>query len=171
MRKCLVAIAVSALGMTAMPVPAADDVATGATTLTVAQAPQSSQYQSDITTGRTTMTAQQAAQYRSDYAAAKAKWAQLTPEQQAAAIASARQKKIMELTAIERVGQNNDMLRETAAQSASLKAEADAAKASWAKLTPGEKQAATRASWAKKRAELTAIERVGQNDDTYILPW
>ena len=171
MKSHFVVAAVSALGMTAMPVLAGGEAATGANTLTVAQAPQSSRYQSDITTGRTTMTAQQAAQYRSDYAAAKAKWAQMTPEQQAAAIASARQKKIMDLTAIERVGQNNDMLRETAAQSASLKAEADAARGSWAKLTPGEKQAATRAAWAKKRAELNAIERVGQNDDTYILPW
>jgi hypothetical protein len=116
------------------------------------------------------MTPAQAAQYRAEYQAAKAKWASLTPQEQAAAIASARQKKIMDLTAIERVGQNNDMQRETLAQSDALRAQAEAAKASWAKLTPAEKQAVTQAAWKKKRSELNAIERVGQNDDTYILP-
>jgi hypothetical protein len=95
----------------------------------------------------------------------------MTPAEQSAVVAAARQKKIAELTAIERVGQNNDMQRETAAQSAELKAQAEAAKQAWAKLTPDQKKAATRAAWQKKRAELTAMERVGQNDDTYILPW
>jgi hypothetical protein len=119
----------------------------------------------------TPMTAAQQAQYKAEYQAAKAKWASLTPQEQAAAIASARQKKIMDLTAIERVGQRNDMLQETAAQSGALKAEADAARASWDKMTPQQKQAVRKASWAKKRAELNGIERVGQRDDTDILPW
>jgi hypothetical protein len=38
-----------------------------------------------------TMTAAQSAQYRADYQATKAKWASLTPQEQSAAIASARQ--------------------------------------------------------------------------------
>lgn len=122
-------------------------------------------------TNMSTMTAAQSAQYRAEYQAAKAKWASLTPQEQAAAIASARQKKIMDLTAMERVGQRDDMMRETAAQSAALKAEADAAQASWDKMTAAQKQAVRKASWAKKRAELTAMERVGQRDDMEVLPW
>ncbi len=117
------------------------------------------------------MTAAQAAQYRSNYEAAKAQWAKMTPEQQKATIEAARAKKLQDLTAIELVGQRDDMQRETAAQSGALKADADAAKAQWAKMTPEQKQAARKSAWAKKRSELSGIERVGQRDDTYILPW
>jgi hypothetical protein len=147
------------------------ETATGATRLTVAQAPQSPQYGSDITTGRTTMTPAQAAQYRAEYNAAKEKWSKMTPQEQAATIASARQKKIADLSAIERVGQRADMMKETAAQSGALKAQSEAAEATWAKMTPAQKQAARKASWQKKRDELDGIERVGQRDDTDILPW
>jgi hypothetical protein len=115
------------------------------------------------------MTAAQTAQYRFEYQAAKAKWASMTPTEQAAVVATARQKKIAELSAMERYGQNNDMLRETAAQSAELRAQYEAAKAAWAKLTPGQKKAATQAAWQKKRADLSWMERVGQNDDNYLL--
>jgi hypothetical protein len=134
----------------------------------IAQAPN---YKSDITTGQTQMTAVQAAKYKADYQAAKAQWAKMTPQEQQATIASARAKKLQDLTAIELVGQRDDMKNETAAQSAALKAQADAAKAEWNKMTPEQKQAARKSAWAKKRAELDGIERTGQNDDTYILPW
>jgi hypothetical protein len=77
----------------------------------------------------------------------------------------------MDLTAIERLGQRNDVVRETGARTAALKAEADAAQASWDKMTPAQEQAVRKASWAKKRAELRGIEQVGQRDDTDILPW
>ena len=117
------------------------------------------------------MTAAQQAQYKAEYQAAKAKWASLTPEQKSAAVAAARNKKLSELSAMELVGQRDDMQRETAAQSAQLKAQADAAKASWDKLSPSEKQAARKSAWAKKRAELNGIEAVGQRDDGYVLPW
>ena len=136
--------------------------------LKIAQTPS---YKSDITTGQTQMSAAQAAKYKADYQAAKAQWAKMTPQQQTAAITSAKAKKIADLTAIERVGQNNDMRTETAAQSGALKAEADAAKVRWANMTPEQKKAASLAAWQKKRSELNAIERVGQEDDTYILPW
>ena len=43
--------------------------------------------------------------------------------------------------------------------------------AKWDKLTPPEKQAVRKASWQKKRAELDAMEAVGQRDDSYILPY
>jgi hypothetical protein len=117
------------------------------------------------------MTAAQAAQYRAEYQAAKAQWTKMTPEQQKAAVEAARNKKLQDLTAIELVGQRDDMRRESAAQSGALKAEADAAKAAWDKMTPEQKRAARKSAWAKKRAELSGIERVGQRDDTDVLPW
>ena len=116
------------------------------------------------------MTAAQTAQYRAEYQAAKAKWASLSPAEQASLVAAARSKKVAELSAMERVGQNNDMQRETQAQSAELKAQHEAARQAWANLTPEQKKAATRAAWQKKRDELSAMERVGHNDDTYLLP-
>ncbi len=117
------------------------------------------------------MTAAQQAQYKAEYQAAKAKWASLTPEQKSAAVAAARTKKLKDLSYMELVGQRDDMQRETAAQSGQLKAQADAAKASWDKLTPAQKQAARKSAWQKKRAELSGIEAVGQRDDDYVLPW
>lgn len=117
------------------------------------------------------MTPAQQAQYREQYAAAKAKWAAMTPQEKSAAIASARTKKLSDLTALELVGQRDDMQRETAAQAAKDKAEAEAAKAKWDKLTPAEKQAFRKSAWQKKRSDLTAMEAVGQRDDTYVVPW
>ena len=117
------------------------------------------------------MTAAQQAQYKAEYQAAKAKWASLTPEQKSAAVAAARNKKLSDLSYMELVGQRDDMKNETAAQSGQLKTQAEAAKASWDKLTPSQKQAARKSAWQKKRAELSGIEAVGQRDDDYVLPW
>ena len=72
---------------------------------------------------------------------------------------------------MELVGQRDDMKNETAAQSGQLKAQADAAKAGWDKLTPSQKQAARKSAWQKKRAELSGTEAAGQRDDDYVLPW
>jgi hypothetical protein len=117
------------------------------------------------------MTAAQQAQYKQEYEAAKAKWASMAPQQKQATIAAAKAKKLADLSAIELVGQRDDMRSETAAQSAQLKAEADAAKAKWDKLTPAEKQAVRKSAWQKRRADLDGMEAVGQRDDTYINPW
>jgi hypothetical protein len=72
---------------------------------------------------------------------------------------------------MELVGQRDDMQRETAAQTAQMKAEAEAAKAKWNKLSPSQKQAARKSAWQKKRADLDAMEAVGQRDDSYVLPF
>lgn len=112
------------------------------------------------------MTAAQLAQYRAERDAAKAQWAKMTPQQRTAAIQSAKNKRLADLTAIERFGQNDDMMQETAKQTAAIKAQSDAAKAQWAQMTPAQREAVRKASWKKKRAELTAMERVGQNNDT-----
>jgi len=117
------------------------------------------------------MTPAQQEQYKKEYAAAKAKWASMTPQEKSAAVASARTKKLSELSQIELVGQRDDMKNETAAQAAQLKAQSDAAKAKWDKLSAAEKQSARKSAWAKKRAELSEMEAVGQRDDTYVLPW
>jgi len=117
------------------------------------------------------MTVAQQTQYRAEYDAAKVKWAALTPQQKQATIAAARTKKLSELSAMELVGQRDDMQRETAAQSAQMRAEAAAAKAKWDKLTPAEKQVVRKSAWQKKRGDLDAMEAVGQRDDTYVVPW
>lgn len=111
------------------------------------------------------MTAAQLAQYKSERAAAQAQWAKMTPQQRAATIQAAKTKRLADLTAIERFGQNDDMQQETAKQTAAIKAQADAAKASWSKMTPADREAVRQAAWKKKRAELSAIEMVGQRND------
>ena len=72
---------------------------------------------------------------------------------------------------MELVGQRDDMQRDTAAQTAQMKAEAEAAKAKWDKLTPAEKQAVRKSAWQKNRGDLNAMEAVGQRDDMYVLPY
>jgi len=140
---------------------AAAEATNDAAPLTVAQAPN---YRSDIETGATSVTAAQVEQYRAEYQAAKTQWSKMTPQQQAAAVESARAKKLKDLSMIELVGQRDDMQRETAAQTAQYKAEAAAAKAKWDKLTPAEKQAVRRSAWQKKRSELDAMEAAAEYD-------
>ena len=166
-------------GWNATMMAAAMVIASVAGAQTSAPAPTQQQRQQDLKGAESTqqrdsmipVTAAQQAQYTSEYQAAKAKWAALTPEQKSATIAAARSKKLSELSAIELVGQRNDMLQETAAQSAQLKAEASAAKAKWDALSAAQKQAVRKSAWQKKRADLDAMEAVGQRDDTYILPY
>jgi hypothetical protein len=117
------------------------------------------------------MTPAQQADYKAQYDAAKAQWAKMTPDQQKAAIESARQKKLKDLSYAELVGQRDDMQQESAAQSGALRAQSDIWKSKWNSLTPEQKQAVRKASWEKKREELSGIEAVGQRDDTYVLPW
>ena len=38
-------------------------------------------------------------------------------------------------------------------------------------LTPAQKQALRKSAWQKKRAELDAMEAVGQRDESYVLPY
>src|SRR4030095_10057341 len=88
-------------------------------------------YKADITTGQTTMSAEQQAKYKAEYQAAKAQWAKLTPQEQSAAIAAGREKKLKDLSMIELVGQRDDMTKESASQSAALKSQRAAAQAPW----------------------------------------
>jgi len=171
MKSAHVSIAVASLAVAT--------VACVASAQTAAPAPTQQQRQQDLKGAEKTgqrddvqpMTAAQQAQYKSEYDAAKTKWASMTAEQKSAAIAAARTKKLSELSATELVGQRDDMQRETMAQSAQLKAEADAAKAKWDKLSASDKQALRKSAWQKRRAELTGMEAVGQRDDSYVFPY
>jgi predicted Fe-S protein YdhL (DUF1289 family) len=111
------------------------------------------------------LTPEQTAKLRSDRDAAKAKWASMTQAQKDEVIKSAKSKKISELNATELVGQNDDMTAETKKQTAQLKAEHEAAKAKWDKMTPDEKAAVRKSAQQKRLSELNTMERVGQNDD------
>ncbi len=145
-----------------------------AQTAAPSQSPSPAALQKELQKQSTTMpemTAEQTAKYKAEYQTAKAKWAALTPQEQQKVVAAAKQKKLADLSVMELVGQRNDMQRETAAQSAQLKAQADAAKAKWDSMTPAQKKAVKQSAWQKKRADLDALESVGQRDDNDILPY
>jgi predicted Fe-S protein YdhL (DUF1289 family) len=97
--------------------------------------------------------------------AAKAKWGSMTPAEKSAMTQSMRAKKLGELTAMERVAQNDDMTAMTKSETAQLKAERETAQASYAKMTPEQKAAVRKAAQQKKLADLSMMEKVGQNDD------
>ena len=61
------------------------------------------------------------AKLKAERDAAKAKWAAMTPEQQAATRKAMQAKRVSELSALEVVAQNDDMTRASAAESAQLK--------------------------------------------------
>jgi len=111
------------------------------------------------------LTAEESAQLRAERDAAKAQWTKLTPEQQMAIKDGAKGKKQGELNAIERMGQNDDMMAATKSETAQAKSEREAAKAKWDAMTPDEKNAARKAAQQKRASELSAIEKAGQNDD------
>jgi len=111
------------------------------------------------------LTAEESAQLRAERDAAKAQWTKLTPEQRLAIKDGAKTKKQGELSAIERMGQDDDMQAATKSETAQLKAQREAAKAKWDAMTPEEKNAVRKAAQQKRASELSEIERTGQNDD------
>ena len=111
------------------------------------------------------LTPQESAQLRAERDAAKAQWTKLTPEQRMAIKDGAKTKKQGELSAIERMGQDDDMQAATKSETAQLKAQREAAKAKWDAMTPEEKNAVRKAAQQKRASELSEIERTGQNDD------
>jgi cell division protein FtsL len=104
------------------------------------------------------------AKLKAERDAAKAKWAAMTPEQQAATRKAMQAKRVSELSALEVVAQNDDMTRASAAESAQLKSERAAAKAKYDAMTPEQKAAMKKAAQQKKLSELTELEKysVGQ---------
>ena len=63
---------------------------------------------------------------------------------------------------------DNDTPRQTAAQTAQLKAEAVAAKAKWAAMAPAEKAAVRKNAQQKRWADLSALELVSDNDSEML---
>ena len=111
------------------------------------------------------LTEAQSAQLKAERDAAKAQWAKMTPEQKMAVKNAAAGKKQGELSAIDRMGQNDDMMAMSKTETAQAKAAREAAKAKWDAMTPDEKNAIRKAAQQKRAAELNEIERTGQNDD------
>ena len=111
------------------------------------------------------LTAAQSAQLRAERDAAKAKWAGMTQAQKDAVIQSARGKKQGDLTALERVGQNDDLMAVSKSETAQAKAAREAAQADYAKMTSEQKAALRTSAQQKRMADLNAIEAVGQRDD------
>lgn len=111
------------------------------------------------------LTPETTAAMKAQVQAAKAKWASMTPAEKSAVTQSMRGKRLGELTAMERVAQNDDMTAMTKSETAQLKAEREAAQASYAKMTAEQKAAMRKAAQQKKLADLSMMEKVGQNDD------
>ena len=111
------------------------------------------------------LTPEQSAKLRAERDAANAQWAKMTPDEKAAVKKSAQQKRQGDLSAMERIGQNDDMSEMTKSETAPAKNDREAAEAKWAKMTPDEKNAARKAAQQKRQSEMNAIERAGQRDD------
>jgi len=114
----------------------------------------------DDNTNMATTPAEQA-KLNAERAEAKAKWDKMTPEEKSAVVKSARSKKLADLNAMERFGQENDMMMETQKETADAKAARMAAKAKWDAMTPAEKAAVKKTAMQKKRDELTVLEKAG----------
>lgn len=104
------------------------------------------------------------AKLKAERNAAKAKWASMTPEQQAATRKAMQSKRVSELSALELVAQDDSNMRATAGESAQLKSERAAAKAKYDAMTPEQKAAMKKEARQKKLSELTELEKysVGQ---------
>jgi predicted Fe-S protein YdhL (DUF1289 family) len=110
------------------------------------------------------MTPAETAQLKAGHDAAKAKWAAMTPAEKAAVTQSMKSKKVADMNHLDKVAQDNDMTAMTQSETAQAKAEHDAAKAKWAAMTPDQKAAVHKAAQQKHQAELSTIERAGQED-------
>jgi hypothetical protein len=111
------------------------------------------------------MTPETTAKMKAEVQAAQAQWAAMTPAEKSEVAQSMRGKRLGELTAIERVGQNDDMTAMTKTETAQSKAERDAAQAKYAQMTAEEKAALRKSAQQKRLAELNMMEQVGQNND------
>ena len=101
------------------------------------------------------------AKLKAERDAAKAQYDKMTPEQKAATRKSMASKRLSELTAVEKVAQDDyDAFAATPADAARFKAEREAAKAKWDKMTPEEKAATRKAANAKKQADSDALDRM-----------
>src|SRR5215831_17865531 len=101
---------------------------------------------------------------RTERDSAREQWAKMTPEEQAAVKKAAAEKKTGDLSAIERIGQNDDMMAMTKSESAQAKAAREAAQAKWKAMSPGERDEVRKVAQQKKLSDLDDLERVGERD-------
>jgi len=111
------------------------------------------------------LTPAQSAQLKAERDAATAKWATMTQAQKDAVIQGARGKKQGELTALERVGQNDDLMAMSKSETAQAKTAREAAQAKYATMTPDQKAAIRKSAQQKRLSDLDAMEAAGQRDD------
>ena len=111
------------------------------------------------------LTPAQSAQLKAERDAAKAQWDKMSTSEKDAVKKAAAQKKLGDQTALDRVGQNDDMTTMTKSETAQAKSTREAAKAKWDAMTPDQKNAARKAMQQKRMADLDEMEKVGQRDD------
>ena len=111
------------------------------------------------------LTPAQSAQLKAERDAAKAKWATMSQSEKAAVIQSARGKKLGDLTALERIGQNDDLMALTKSETGQAKAAREAAQATYATMTPDQKASVRKSAQQKRMSDLDAMEQAGQRDD------
>jgi hypothetical protein len=105
------------------------------------------------------------AKLKAERDAARAKFAAMTPEEKAATRKAMAAKRVSELTALEiAAGQESDFNLAAPADAAKFKADRDAAKATFDKMTPEERAATKKSAQSKKLSDLNMLERmsVGQ---------
>lgn len=111
------------------------------------------------------LTPAQSAQLKAERDAAKAKWAAMSQSQKDAVIQNMRKKKLGELDATERFGQNDDMTAMTKSETAQAKAAREAAQTKYATMTPDQKAALRKSAQQKRLSDLDEMEQIGQRDD------
>jgi hypothetical protein len=111
------------------------------------------------------LTAAQSAQLKAERDAAKTKWAAMSQSQKDTVIQSMRTKKLSELDATERFGQNDDMMAMSKSETAQAKAAREAAQAKYTTMTPDQKAAIRKSAQQKRLSDLDAMEQAGQRDD------
>ena len=111
------------------------------------------------------LTPAQSAQLKAERDAAKAQWAKLSDSQKDAVKKAAAQKKLGEQNALDRIGQNDDLMAMTKSENAQAKGAREAAESKWKAMTPEQQNAVRKAAQQKRLNDLDAIEQAGQRDD------
>jgi hypothetical protein len=71
---------------------------------------------------------------------------------------------VASMSALAQFQGDNDTPQLTTGQTSAAKAERDAARAKWAAMTPDQKAAVKKAAASKRAGDLTALEKVGDDD-------
>ena len=111
------------------------------------------------------LSATQSMQLRTERDAAREQWAKMTPAERDAVKKAAQEKKTGDLSAIERVGQNDDLMAMTKSETAQAKGAREAAQLKLKTMTPSERDEVRKAAQQKRLSDLDELEKAGQRDD------